>query len=621
MIARRFKSLPLFWKILVPFLTLMLVVGGFGAFLIVRTLTARAENALEQDLSRLVLEARSAVRDAELSLLESATLAANLEGMAAAIAEGDVATIRRLAESVLALKIDLALLAVTDRSGSGLVELTRSGGVVRQSPARSWTRDPLVVRAAGETGARKHAGMIRDATMLGIASPVCGGTTTCDARGLAIVGIPLADAATAHETAAGARPSVAIYDENGRLVASAGRHTAAPRPPASSGDAMIRESRTVGDEAVATLYAPLTVQGRPVGRLAVSIPSAPAFATTREAAVRLGLVLLAAMAGIVALGALVSRLILAQVRPLVSANRAFGAGDLAVRVPVLGEDELGELARGVNQMAERLQASHETLELRVALRTTEVQRLLQERTEFFAAISHELRTPLAVIIAAAELMRDPTHQKTPQWTSRTGETIGDSATQLLSLVNDILDLARAEAGRLAVSIADVDLAEAVASIRPTVEGLAGAGEIEAVFEADEQLLVRADPARLREVLVNLADNAVKYTPPRGRISVTARRREDGFVEVAVSDTGIGIPPEIGERIFEPFFRVAGSEPQRGQASSGLGLALARRLVEAQGGTISYWSDERGTTFTFTVPASPATARLPQRSAPRRTAGR
>jgi signal transduction histidine kinase len=143
----------------------------------------------------------------------------------------------------------------------------------------------------------------------------------------------------------------------------------------------------------------------------------------------------------------------------------------------------------------------------------------------------------------------------------------------------------------------------VEAVRPTIEGLARAGEIEAVFAVEPPLPVRGDPVRLREVLLNLADNAVKYTPPRGRIVLSAARAV-GTVEVSVSDSGIGIPSEVGDRIFEPFFVVKGTAPHHGQASTGLGLALARRLIEAHGGTISYTSDvTKGTTFRFTLPGA------------------
>jgi signal transduction histidine kinase len=108
---------------------------------------------------------------------------------------------------------------------------------------------------------------------------------------------------------------------------------------------------------------------------------------------------------------------------------------------------------------------------------------------------------------------------------------------------------------------------------------------------------------LRQILLNLIDNAVKYTPSGGSVSLGATRR-NGSVTVSVTDTGVGIPNDVGERIFDPFFRVPGTKVQRGQASSGLGLALAKRLVEAHGGDIWFESaPDRGTTFNVTLPVA------------------
>lgn len=603
--VRRFNHLPLFWKILLPFTTLMLVIGAFGAFLIVRTLTARSQSALEQDLSRRALETRSLLRDRELSLLESATLASNLEGMAPAVARRDARPIARLGGSVLALKTEFRLLTFTDRSGRGLVEFERTRVDVRRVPGRMWSGQHVADRALAETTTTKHSGYLPngDETLLAVAAPICAGTP-CSPVGVAIVGEPLADvAAAAHRSAPGPRSSVALYDERGVLLASAGPIASDQRAPALDGETPILRMRRGEGQDVVTMYAPLSVQGRSIGRIGVSIPSAPAFAPAREAAFRLGLLLLAAMVGVVAIGVAISRLILAQVRPLVEANRALGSGDLSARVPVLSDDELGELARGVNKMAGELQESYETLEARVAERTDQVLQLLQDRTDFFAAISHELRTPIAVIIANAEMMGDRTVPKGARWTAETGTVIGQSATQLLSLVNDILDLARAEAGRLVVEVEDVDIAQVIGGVRPAVESLARTGEIDVRFRVPRRLPVKGDGARLRQILLNLVDNAVKYTPPRGEIHIEARRRDDGMAQISVSDNGIGIPPEIGDRIFEPFFRVPETEPQHGQPSTGLGLALARRLVDAHGGEISYTSDADGTCFVFTVPAT------------------
>lgn len=133
-------------------------------------------------------------------------------------------------------------------------------------------------------------------------------------------------------------------------------------------------------------------------------------------------------------------------------------------------------------------------------------------------------------------------------------------------------------------------------------------------------LISADPRRLREVVLNLVDNAVKYTPPSGHVRLDAREH-DGVVELRVSDTGVGIPDGVGERIFEPFYALG--RTQRGEASSGLGLALTKRLVEAQGGTLRFSNNgDIGTTFTVTFEVADGTAaRRGRGSAPSRRRAR
>jgi signal transduction histidine kinase len=250
-------------------------------------------------------------------------------------------------------------------------------------------------------------------------------------------------------------------------------------------------------------------------------------------------------------------------------------------------------------MAEQLEASHETLELQVEQRTHEIRRLLQDRTEFFAGLSHELRTPLAIILTQAEmLLTDSTNAAVVE----ARDAIRVSASQLLELVNEILELARSESGTIELDLAPVRLGEFVADLRPRIDNLAAAAGISMTVRLPARLpVVTADAARLREIVINLVDNAVKYTPSGGSIEIGATT--DGrSVRVSIADTGVGIAEEIGDSVFEPFYRVAGTRTQRDQASSGLGLALAKRWVEAHGGSIGWAPNpDGGTIFTFTLP--------------------
>ena len=607
--TRGFRSLPLFWKLLIPFLTLIVFVGAFGAFLIVRDLSSRARANVHQDLLQASLSARAILKDRELYLLESANHAANLDGMARHVRANNSASVKELLQSVLALKSDLNLLVVTDRAGVGLVEFSRDDpeGSVQRGAATRWAGTPFIAGALEGREATKAAGFLElgDQTLLAIAAPICADPSKCRTAGVAIVGITteLLAREAAGRSDPGTEPVVAIYDARGQGLAGSGEEPTTT-PVRLQGDDLVRRTEEIGSHEFFTLYAPLKLQGRQRGMVAVSLSPGAELAAVRGAGMRLAVFLLVAMAGIVGIGALLSRFILAQLKPLLATNRALGKGELSARAPVVSNDELGELAQGVNEMAEQLQASYETLEMRVDERTEEVQRLLKERTEFFASLSHELRTPLAIILGQAKMMRDSSFPKRNGWAKRSGQTIEQSADQLLSLVNDILDLARAESGSIEVNPEDVNLSRLVDDMRQTIVGLGRGKGLTVAFDVAPDLpSVWADQVHLRQIILNLIDNAMKYTPPGGKVDLKAVTTAE-LAEVSVSDTGVGIPHDVGDRIFEPFFRVKETRSQRGEASTGLGLALTRRLVEAQGGSISYESEPgAGTTVRFTVPIS------------------
>jgi signal transduction histidine kinase len=530
--------------------------------------------------------------------------------MDAAVLDDRGDAIEGLLRSVLALKSDVSLLAVTDRSGgvlSGSLRAGSRGSALR--PGLQW-REPFVERALTDRSGKRHSGLSRvdGSWTLAVAAPICSEVQTCHPVGVAIAGIELdgllAEAAERmHATTDDLPTGLAIFDGKGRFIASSG---SIPRdmPAEALTTGSVRSALRFGGEDIAVLYTPLEADALRIGTLAASVPTAQAFAAARAAGIRLASILLAVIACVMAIGALISRSILRQVRPLVETNRRLGSGDLTARAPVLSRDELGELAHGVNEMAQQLQADHDTLEMRVTERTEEVRRLLRERTELFAAISHEFRTPLAVIMGEVDMLLDPVYGRGARKAAESGPRIKESAAQLLGMVNDILSLAKAETGALDVDLRDVDLKESFDDVRGTIEGLAQASGLRVSVDVPDHLMVKADGMRLREIIFNLVDNAVKYTPSGGRVTVAATPRGRA-VEVSVADTGVGIPREAHERIFEPFFRVKGSQPQRGQPSTGLGLALTKRLVEAHGGTIDFESiPGRGSTFRFTLKLSP-----------------
>ena len=621
---RSVRNLPLFWTLLLPFFALLLIVGSLGAFLVVSNLSREAQASLNQALSQSSVDARSLLHDRELYLLESADFAANLQGMADAARSQDTQGAAELLQSLAALKSDLDVAMVADAEGAVLADFTKGpDGHFGLSSGTSVASNPIIQNALRSGGPVSGLTTLGSQRLIATATPVCTGAPPCSPVGVALAGVNVEDIASDLVNGAVLRDvsrkeGIAIYETAGALIAQAGSVLSPGQlPKGVSAAGSFRFIHQSGADEVATLFLPFNLQGETVGILAVTIPTAPAFSSVRSAAVRLVVILLLAIIGIVVIGALLSRLILGQVRALVATHRSLGAGDLSARAPIMGSHELRELAIGVNKMAEQLQASHTTLETRVEQRTEEVRRLLRDRTELFSALSHEFRTPLAVIRTQAAMLLQPKYSQAPQLPSTVGRTIVDCSTELMTFVNEILDLASMELGAIEVELSDVDVGESIVTMRETIVALAEAADLHAVVKVPRNLPhVLADRRRLREIVLNLVDNAVKYTPPQGRISMTVTADDDS-VALHVEDTGVGIPDDIGERVFDPFFRVEATVSQRGEPSSGLGLALTRRLVEAHGGSIGYVSvPGRGTTFTVRLPRVPLQPRGGNRRGPR-----
>ncbi|MHB8513297.1 MAG: sensor histidine kinase [Actinomycetota bacterium] len=601
---RVLRKLPLFWKLLVPFLAIELVIGYFGGFLIIRYLSDRAKTTIEQTLSTRFYETRSWLHDRNLYLIESVNLAANLDGMVKAISSNDPGNVQRLLASVLALKPELSMVSIANTRGASLSEfLARPGGGFATAQTTSWQDSTVVRDALAMTSPTRSAGfVIVDGTpMFAVAEPVCSTNAGCSPVGVAIVAVKasLLTSGAALAAAPSEKEELALFDLEGHLVGASGGAAgwSAPPPTALAGLRSVSQREQGRD--YATVYGPIESESHVAAIVAVRTATASLFSAARRAGLNVVYILIAAMAATVGLGALLTRSILAQVRPLVATSRAIAEGSLDARAPIVTDDELGGLADSVNRMAEHLQASYETLELRVEQRTQEIKRLLSERTNFFTAISHELRTPLAVILGEASLLGESTRNRNVRDSTR---IVHQCASQVLELVNNILDLARAEAGRIDLDKSSIDPNDVIAEIEAQFRTRAVAADVSLKTRAVKGLpRISADRSRLREILTNLVDNAIKYTPAGGHVRISATDA-DSFVEFSVADSGIGIPVEASDQIFEPFFRVEGSRTQGGQSSSGLGLAITKGLVEAHGGTIRFTSAPgKGTTFVFTMP--------------------
>ena len=275
--------------------------------------------------------------------------------------------------------------------------------------------------------------------------------------------------------------------------------------------------------------------------------------------------------------------------------RRFQDGDLGHRLEVRGADEMADLARSFNGMADEVQQSFGRLdEARVA--AEEANRM---KSEFLANMSHELRTPLNGILGFAELLEcdleDPAQREYAQ-------TIRSSGEHLLAIVTDVLDLAKIEAGRMEFNFSQIKLPDLLQSVISVQRGHAMQKGLSIELEEEGiPLIVYSDEVRLRQVLLNITNNAVKFTD-QGRVAVRARA-EGERVRIEVEDTGIGIKPDDLSVIFEKF-RQSESFLTRNHQGTGLGLALARNLVEHMGGEIGVVSTpDKGSVFYLLLPVA------------------
>ena len=294
-----------------------------------------------------------------------------------------------------------------------------------------------------------------------------------------------------------------------------------------------------------------------------------------------------------ALGYAISWSLIGPVRHMDERLQQIASGDFAGRVEIPNRDELGALAANLNRMSEELGRLYQQLEA-----------ASRHKSEFLANMSHELRTPLNAIIGFSEVLLERMFGELNPKQEEYLQDIMTSGRHLLSLINDILDLSKIEAGRMELEPSAFDLPAALEGCLTLVRERATRDGITLGLTVDEHLgQIVADERKVRQVVLNLLSNAVKFTPQGGRVAINAVRA-DGATEISVSDTGIGIAAQDQELIFEEF-RQAGGDYTRKREGTGLGLALARKFVELHGGRIWVKSEMgKGSTFTFALPETP-----------------
>ena len=356
--------------------------------------------------------------------------------------------------------------------------------------------------------------------------------------------------------------------------------------------AMLARGRT--GAAVLTAFAAID----PLGwRVFVEQPVGEVYRTLDASILRTLLLLLGGFI-ISALAALVmARRMVRPIRTLQEGAQRIGAGELEQKIDVRTGDELEVLADEFNRMTDELRRSYAELEQKVEERTAQLAVANRHKSEFLANMSHELRTPLNAIIGFSEALRERMFGELNAKQAEYLDDIHASGRHLLSLINDILDLSKIEAGRMDLDVSSFAAPAALEAAMSLVRERAQRQGISLSLVVDPGLgEVRADERKFKQILLNLLTNSVKFTPAGGTVAVRARLNGGGL-EVAVRDTGIGIAPEEQTKVFEEF-RQVGPRTE----GTGLGLALTKRFIELHGGNIRLESAPgQGSTFIFTVP--------------------
>jgi signal transduction histidine kinase len=327
---------------------------------------------------------------------------------------------------------------------------------------------------------------------------------------------------------------------------------------------------------------------------------------------------MAALLAVVLFSLITQRLILRPIHQLRLAADQVTDGNLGVRSNLTTGDEFQRLGESFNEMLaaltsqhEKLQAANQALDIRLNELAESNVALFQAnkvKSEFLANVSHELRTPLNSIIGFADLLSENADERI----ARYGANIATSARSLLQMINDLLDLARIEAGKADLRLDKVSVMDTCRTLAALLAPLADKQQLKLTTEIDPLLpVVVTDGGKLQQILYNLLSNAIKFTPPGGSVALTARTetvqrggRDVGQVAVSVADTGPGIAEADQERIFEKFYQADGSLT-RETSGTGLGLAISKELAGLLGGRLSVKSQPgHGAVFLFTLPVEP-----------------
>ncbi|MBN1621959.1 MAG: HAMP domain-containing histidine kinase [Endomicrobiales bacterium] len=297
------------------------------------------------------------------------------------------------------------------------------------------------------------------------------------------------------------------------------------------------------------------------------------------------------VAGVALLLGIFGSFILAQVmtgpiKQMTEGAKLIGQGKLDTVIDVKSKDELGDLAEDLNLMANQLKE------------------LDQMKSDFVSSVTHELRSPMTSIGMNLDLFLEGAFGKLNEEQHNTLKVMRDNASRLGRFINDLLDVAKLERGKMEINPAPMDVNPAIAGPAELAKVQANSKNIDLVIEIPEGVpQVNIDSDRIQQVVTNLLSNAIKFTPEKGKITVKVQDNDEKFLQVSVCDTGMGIPKDQINKVFEKFEQVKGARKQvKGPKGTGLGLAIVKALVELHKGKI--WAESevgKGTCFHFTIP--------------------
>ena len=297
-------------------------------------------------------------------------------------------------------------------------------------------------------------------------------------------------------------------------------------------------------------------------------------------------------------GYAVSRRLTLGLSALKAGAAAIGSGDLEHLITLNSKDELGDLARAFNEMTGNLRVTEQ-----LKSRVSEAEEASRLKSEFLATMSHEIRTPMNGVLGMTGFLLDTDLDEEQR---EFAETVAESANALMTIINDILDYSKIEAGKISLEVLEFNLVEVVESAVNLIAEPAHQKGIELAcwIDPDVPRNVRGDPGRLRQILLNLIGNAVKFTS-RGEVVVRVAQLDSSGnraeIKFSIQDTGIGVPEAACARLFQPFTQADGSTTRK-YGGTGLGLAICKQLVERLGGKIGFSSVLReGSLFWFTMP--------------------